>query len=137
MSKLRLAGEVRPKLRLVRSMWAGAVLLAIAVAFLRTPSAYTQESRMSAIRAFPDTQELWCWYVVRNSAGKHGYAAQDARLNSFFPDRTDLFASIADFKAALRAKGLSHRRLSTSAPTVDPPPYIRALTDSEMKQLRE
>ena len=118
-------------------MSARVVLLAIAVAVLRTPSAYTQDYRIPAIRALPDTQELWCWYVERNSAGKHGYAAQDARFDSFLPDRTELFESIADFKAALRAQGLSHLRLSTSAPIIQPPPYIRPLTDTEMKQLRE
>ena len=113
------------------------LLLVIVFTLPLVRSAHTEDRRLPAIRARADTQELWCWYVERNSVGKHGYAAQDARLGSFMPDSTELFESIASFKAALRAKGLSHVRLSTSAPIIRPPPFIRPPTDAEMKQLRE
>lgn len=114
-----------------------ACLLAIAITIGIPPSVFAQEDTVPAIRALSDTRELWCWYVESNGAGKHGYAAQDVRLNSWFPNRCDLIQSITDFKAALRLKGLSHVRLSTSAPITRPPLRIRPLTDLEMNQLRE
>ena len=110
-------------------------VLAVAIRVLALLSASAEEQRLPAIRVLADTKELWCWYVESNSAGKHGYAAQDARLDSWFPDRTELFENIADFKGALGALGLSHLRLSTSAPITRPPLYIRPLTDLEMEQL--
>jgi hypothetical protein len=118
-------------------MCARVLVQALAMTVFASLNAFSQEQGVPAIRALSDTQELWCWYVESNSAGKHGYAAQDVRLDSWFPDRCKLFERIADFKAALRAKGLSHVRLSTSAPITRAPLYIRPLTDSEMEKLRE
>ncbi len=77
--------------------------------------------------------------------GHHGYAAQDARLNSISPDGGGLFPTQADFEAALgklQMERLAAGRPRTTLESVEYPGEvpsgwkIRALTAAELKQLR-
>ncbi|HEY4272904.1 MAG TPA: hypothetical protein VGM65_12945 [Candidatus Udaeobacter sp.] len=97
------------------------------------------------ILAGPGTDVLICWFVETDGSGHHGYAAQDASVDSISPLGGGLFPTRADFEAALgklQVERLATGRPRTTLETVEypgkvPPGWkIRALTPAELKELR-
>ena len=97
------------------------------------------------LRAGTGTDVLLCWFVESDGQGHHGYAAQDARLDSISVEGGGLFPARADFEAAvgkLQVERLAAGRPRTTLESVEYPGKvpsgwkIRALTAAELKQLR-
>jgi hypothetical protein len=97
------------------------------------------------ILAGPGTDVLICWFVETDGSGHHGYAAQDASVDSISPQGGGLFPTRGDFEAALgklQIQRLAAGRPKTTLESVEYPGKvptgwkIRALTAIELKQLR-
>ena len=87
----------------------------------------------------------YCWFVETDGSGHHGYAAQDASVDSISPQGGGLFPTRGDFEAALgklQIQRLAAGRPKTTLESVEYPGKvptgwkIRALTATELKQLR-
>ena len=112
---------------------------------LQITAAPAEPGATPRILAGPGTDVLICWFVETDGSGHHGYAAQDASMDSISPQGGGLFPTPGDFEAALDK--LQIQRLAAGRPktTLKSGEYpgnvptgwkIRALTAIELKQLR-
>jgi hypothetical protein len=130
-------------LHFVRSMRCVATLCALLV--LQITPAPADPAATPRILAGPGTDVLICWFVETDGSGHHGYAAQDASVDSISPQGGGLFPTRGDFEAALgklQIQRLAAGRPKTTLESVEYPGKvptgwkIRALTATELKQLR-
>lgn len=112
---------------------------------LQITPAPADASAAPRILAGPGTDVLMCWFVETDGSGHHGYAAQDASMDSISPQGGGLFPTRADFEAALgklQIERLAAGRPRTTLESVEYPGKvptgwkIRPLTATELKQLR-
>jgi len=124
---------------------AAAVLAAVATFGLLSALAESDAPRTPRLLAGADTDVLICWFVESDGQAHHGYAAQDARLDSISPQGGGLFPTREDFQAALgklQVERLAAGRPRTTLESVEYPGNvpkgwkIRSLTATELKQLR-
>jgi len=97
------------------------------------------------ILAGPGTDVLICWFVETDGSGHHGYAAQDASVDSISPQGGGLFPTRGDFEAALDKLQLERLAAGRPRATLESGEYpgrvptgwkTRALTAVELKALR-
>jgi len=130
---------------LLRSMRCLALISAVATLGVLAVRADTNRPQTPRLRAGADTDVLICWFVESDGRAHHGYAAQDARLDSISPEGGGLFSTRADFEAALGKLQLERLAAGRPRTTLETGEYpgtvptgwkIRALTAAELKQLR-